>query len=400
MGRGGECSSCQCLPRLWKCLVAKIPTMPRDILQPTTFPLDPNDPLAPFHHLIHDFLRRLSPEALVSHSSVNCVGIPNFWVRVRELRSEAAREVLARPFEDQLNCIRASTRFSDWSRFEWGWSFHDKPEETEQQVAFESALFHLCSFILEQPREWSEEELRELLELPFPYSFEKKEVVTDIYENYLQLHSVSVELKPSVETVRGWNARVHLVASYLRLGAALGDELILQSGEAWADDARRFILDLPEEKQIAWREFLLFCFDSDKSKPSAKWLQKARIHIEQIGAEAVEQECASWFVSWGDSKSLELNEAVLKGLVWSASLLEGSETVRALGTLAVSAAQLGEIKHTSHRTRSPSLFGASVWSLSQRSDGLPMLLELKGQIAQKSLRNSLEKAIAVAQSRA
>ncbi len=372
-------------------LVPKIQNMNPEILQPTTFPLDPNDPLASPHRIIHDFLARVPSAAIVGVFSME-----TDWNSIRASHQKAAADVLQLPLETQLGCIKASARFSDWSRFEWGWSTYDKAEETHFQMGCEGALDNLCHLILEQPREWNEDELRELIEIPVPYSFEKWRVVTGIFENHLANHAVSGELKPAIERVRQQNASVYNVSHWLQLGAALGDELVLQSGEKWADDARRFMLALPEKQQIAWREFLLFCFDSDKSKPSAKWVGTAREGIERIGAGDIERECARWFASWGDTP-LEINEAVLKGVVWSASLLEGSDIARALGILALSASELGEVKHTSHRTRSASLFNAGVWSLGQRPDGLPVLLELRGKIAQKSLRNSLEKAIVAAQ---
>ena len=369
--------------------------MSPEILQPTTFPLDPADPLAPFHRIAHDFLKRLPREAFLLYDSPASMN----WQQVLDWYRDAAAGVLAMPLETQLGCIRACARFSSWTRFEWRWSSHDKAEETNKQMAYETALFNLCSCILEQPREWNEEELPKLVELPVPYAFPKERVVTRVFENYLLTHPVSPRLRPAVERVRGWNTRVHLFPSWFGLSQALGDELTLQSGEAWADDARGFILGLPEHEQVAWREFLLSCFDSDKAKPSAKWLRQAQVFLERIGADVVERECALWFASWG-TEPLEINEAVLKGVVWSASFLEGSEVARALGTLALSASELGEIKRTSHRTRSASLFNASVWSLSQSKDGLPVLWELKDKVQQKSLGNSLEKAIAVTKSRA
>ncbi len=121
--------------------------------------------------------------------------------------------------------------------------------------------------------------------------------------------------------------------------------------------------------------------------------------IEKLGEDLFARNFVAWADRWGEEPRHEINEAVWKSLVWSASLLNGAQIAEALGKVALSAAQKGEPNHANHRTKSPPVFNASLWSLSQKSDGLPVLQNLKGEIKQKSLNNSLEKAIVDAQSR-
>lgn len=252
--------------------------MTREILQPTTFPLDSNDPLTPFHRITHEFLAQLPPEALAGTSRPD-----TDWHTVRRLQRETATDFLANlPLDAQLGCIRAAARFSFWSRFEWGWSSFDKPAQTKQQMAFEGALDFLCVQILGDSQlegcpPWRDEQLCELVALPFPYSFERVKWVTLVFRKHLAHHPLHDELLDAAQTVRHWNARVHLADSWLSLGRVLGDRLVLQRGEPWADEARAWIAELPNFQTATWQNFLQSCLlHSSKSKPSATWLRGAR----------------------------------------------------------------------------------------------------------------------------
>ncbi|RYX86199.1 hypothetical protein EON83_02965 [bacterium] len=358
--------------------------MATETLKPTTYPLDKNDPLARYHRLINDYLLRIPDEGFVDHA----YGAD--WVQNHAWCLEAAAPILEMPVAEQLGCIRACARFSDWSRFEWGWSSY-KPE-TEVQMAYEWALNSLCALILTVERQWVAEEIEELVGLPFPYCFQKSELITPIVEEYLRKHLLTESMRGSVEVVREWNARLHRLEHWLSLGAVLGEPLVLHRGEKWADEAIGFIEGQSEEAGEQWRLLLLHCIDSEKAKPSAKWLNVAQGHVDEIGASTFGECFVAWSGHYGKSDSVyELNPAVFKGLVWVASLRPTDSVASSLADIVLACSQP---KISENKALSLNLFNACVWSLSKLNNAAAekRLLELKRDLRGSRLK-SVERAL-------
>lgn len=332
--------------------------MAAEILDPTGFPLEKNDPLASSHRLINAYLRRI-PEGAFAYGPVGVLD----GERIEVWYEEAATEILQLPVADQFGCIRACTRFSYWSRFEWGWA-SNKPE-TQIQRAYEFALSGLCTLILNREREWSEAEIKEMVGLDMPYPFPKAGCVSPVVEAYLARYPVTETLRASIEEVREWNARLHCLSHWMILGDALGEPLVLHRDEKWADEAIALISAQPEEVKELWREFLLHCIRSEKTKPSAKWLTTSAQYLERIGLEAFDKQFVVWCKHYGQSlPSYELNQAVFKGLVWSASLVPSQQIAKSIANIALSCTTANDMTISFF---SLSLFNACIWSLDRKS---------------------------------
>lgn len=357
--------------------------MATEILSPTDFSLEDGDPLAPAHRQINAYLLRIPSDGFVAIATID-----TDWVRIRALHLEAAREILALPVAQQLDCVRASSRFSYWSRFKWGWS--SLKLEVRNHQGYEGALDHLCANILSFDRQWSEDEVKEIVALPFPYGFHKVTYISPLVEKYLENHPVTPSLRPAIEQVREWNAWLHKLPEWLRLGAALGENLVLRRGERWADEAIAFVEKQSQTDQAQWRDFLLHCIQSDKAKPAIKWLKTAQQHLDTIGKDVFEKCFNAWCIDYGQvPPSYELNRAVFKGLVWSASLLSGQEVALSVAFIALSG--------PSSRTGgvfSAGLFNACIWSLGEMQEpaARDQLLTLKPHVLRSRLK-SIEKAL-------
>ncbi len=365
-----------------------------EILIPTTFPLEENDLLAGSHRRIHDYLRRIPGDGIWNPGNLH-----SNWEHLRALHRDAAAEILELPVAAQLDCIRACARFSYWSRFEWGWRM-DKAE-TRMQMGYENALNNLCINILSSEREWGEAEIREIVEISVPYGFQKVDLVSALVESYLLRHEITDSLRASVELVREWNASVYRLPRWLSLGAALGEQLVVHRGEKWAADATRFVAEQPEDMREQWRLLLLHCIDSEKAKPSQKWLKTTKTFIDEIGSDSFESGFVQWCRDYGQSiPAYELNQAVFKGLVWCASLMTSWKTAAGLSDVALACSQP---KISENNALSLDLFNACVWALGQLDNAAAeqQLLELKSKVKRNRLKavESALQAIAVRQTK-
>ena len=357
-----------------------------EILAPTQFPLDSDDPLAAAHRSINDYLLRIPTEGLVGVATQN-----TDWAKIRSLQQEAAKEILEMPLSLQFDCIRATARFSPWSRFEWGWSMQ-KQEATHMQMAYEHALNFLSGSILSVPRDWSEQEIQEIIEIPTSYAFYGGGLVAQIVENYLLNHPLTDSFREIVEAIRTPYASASNLARWLSLGKTLGEQLVFHRGEKWADDAITFIEGEPEHIQNQWCNLLLHCVHSEKAKPNSKWLKVADASINEIGVEVFEKCFCAWSLVYGQSNpSYVINQEVFKGLVWSASLLPSQKIAGALGFIALTPFTPDV---SGNKAFSTHLLNACIWSLGEMKSETAheQLLTLKNKVKGSQLK-SVEKAL-------
>lgn len=115
---------------------------------------------------------------------------------------------------------------------------------------------------------------------------------------------------------------------------------ILVPNEPWACRALEGIQSPPGPAQTAWRELLEHAESSDSTKPSGKWLGRARELVVAIGAEEFARRFVVWASLTREPKDAELNPknaAVLKGLVWCCQVVDDPALSRAVAEVAEAA---------------------------------------------------------------
>jgi hypothetical protein len=103
----------------------------------------------------------------------------------------------------------------------------------------------------------------------------------------------------------------------------------LRGGDAWADALREELAALPPEETGTWREILVHCAMTGSTRPSAKWLGRARDLLGRLPQGEASRVLALSLSRVGrpparlDDSQIDL----LRGLVWCAGLVERPEGV-------------------------------------------------------------------------
>ncbi len=163
-------------------------------------------------------------------------------------------------------------------------------------------------------------------------------------------------LRDSFSSLHPQDAEGHKIK--LALDALLDDEppSALKTGEPWGEGALADLARLPPPLRSAWNALLAHASESEATKPSQKWLAKAKPLVHAVGEEAFQVQVLAWFsrfaqvgpatsaiisVTYEDytewqrlSALCNHNYGVLKGLVWCCRLRDNEAMVNALGDLA------------------------------------------------------------------
>lgn len=141
----------------------------------------------------------------------------------------------------------------------------------------------------------------------------------------------------------------------LQIDRIVGDDTSrfpVEAGEVWANRAISDVAELADEKErLAWCELGAHCLTATSSKPSAKWKQAAMSSIEQIGADELRELVGAWLPlintgkravesRWVSAHPLylsELNQTVLRGLIWCYSFVPDGRMTQLMATVGLSA---------------------------------------------------------------
>lgn len=189
----------------------------------------------------------------------------------------------------------------------------------------------------------------------------------------------------------------------------------LVSGEAWSDEAIRFLNESPGSVRADWIELMNVCVTARGSTPTAKWQKTADAAIDKIGWENFRKALIEWFplvdkprtapiATWSeyspDPNGLinDHNADILKGLVWMAGPRADENVVRAITALAISAYK--KIPMTGPRC--VRVGNACVWALSasRAINAVGSLAVLKVRVRFGTAQKAIEKAFEKAASRA
>ncbi len=190
--------------------------------------------------------------------------------------------------------------------------------------------------------------------------------------------------------------------------------VLLDTHDDWGFFADQALTEMDADLASLWEEFLKFVANNSGSKPNKKWLADAHAHVAAIGLERFEQLAIDWLsllkhptrnvlqrhASGHEIPSLILadrNAAVLKGIVWSCSLLESDSICSALGDAGISSFK----KVPQFGARSVKVGNACLWALSAMAGMAPIaqLQRLKTLLKQLSARKQAESALLSASKR-
>jgi hypothetical protein len=216
----------------------------------------------------------------------------------------------------------------------------------------------------------------------------------------LRLRAATIDVAPL--------GRVPLLAE--RLSALIGDHSVvgLVPGEAWSDCVNSFIGKLDVESRTFRLALLSHALASEGSKPTAKWLMRARSVVDGVGPAKLSQITFSAFSDFDLGRSVRVldldlcgrkavnelmhpdNANCLRGWVWTCPLIASPEIVRALGKLALS----GYRKVQGVGPRAIKVANAAVYALSAigSREAVGQLAVLKARVKFGTALKEIEKA--------
>ena len=174
------------------------------------------------------------------------------------------------------------------------------------------------------------------------------------------------------------------------------DEQAMPRGP-WGESVQRWLTEQPANEQTAWQALLRFAASSgDKSRPSKRWLAEMDAKLEAIGRPAARRRLSDWLADCQlDPSRPDPSLDVLKGLIWSASLLDGEDMASPIGRFAETCFR----KIPNVGARSVKLGNACLWALAAMSPaepGIAQLVRLRTKIKYPSARDQIAKNLAAA----
>ena len=209
-------------------------------------------------------------------------------------------------------------------------------------------------------------------------------------------------LKNRIRSIeRGYGANQHTGQLRSRIDRLLGEgqsgtEPAMPQG-AWGESVQSWLTEQPANDQTAWKAILSFAATSgDKSKPSKKWLAEMDTKLAAVGRPAAARRVIGWLAGCQpDPSRPDPSLDSLKGLVWSASRLDGAEMAGPVGRFAETCFR----KVPSYGARSVKLGNACLWALAAMDPpepGVAQLVRLKTKVKYPSARDQLAKNLAAA----
>jgi hypothetical protein len=183
----------------------------------------------------------------------------------------------------------------------------------------------------------------------------------------------------------------------------------IEPSEAWSDVAIASLAQMSPDDRQAWEALIAHALLATASRPSHSWLSVSQDHIEAIGREAFRYHLVDWLSHLGQPGSITqrpdpartfenntlistTNSTILRGLIWTAGLVEQTILHDALRR----AAERCFDKIPTHGQRNQKLGNACVHALSQ-AGAIDQLNQLAHDSQYHSVRQTTQRALETAQ---
>lgn len=199
-----------------------------------------------------------------------------------------------------------------------------------------------------------------------------------------------------------------MLASKLNILLHGTNDFGIEPGETWAMRAITDLKKMPKEQVVDWMDLLQFCATATTSKPSGKWLKRAKQIIGQLPADTFKQTILQWFDLVAEPKPLisppialhapepsllisESNGTILRGLVWCFAGSNDPQVASAISTLA----QVCFKKVPAHGPRCPRVGNACLYTLSVTSSehAAAQLSRLDAVVKQPTAKKRIGKSL-------
>ena len=179
-----------------------------------------------------------------------------------------------------------------------------------------------------------------------------------------------------------------------------GTRLPMKQSETWAVAVSDDVAKMAPDKRRMWTELFNCCVTATTGKPNKKWLGVAKPLFTKIGADEFLACINNWFAlvekpwtgqvgQWGHPLQIdEVNQTILRGLVWCCSFVEDRNLIRTLGALAKTAYR----SVPNQGPRSQKVGNAVVFTLGEMTnrDAVTQLAMLKVKIKNGSAQRFIE----------
>lgn len=231
-------------------------------------------------------------------------------------------------------------------------------------------------------------------------------------EDSIKIHGCNHRLKKVLEalltnedeyTPYGINTRLNDYINYLISGAPI---LRIDEGDPFGKSMAESIRNLKSDSlRESWQEFIQHCASAEnKANPSGKWIKECMEYINRIGGTSLGSAMEEWLsiccemlrqihreAKYEFKYLKDINHTILKGLIWSAGLLNQAIITSKLeeyGLLAFK--KLPSVGAVSVRTGNACLYALSILPY---TEGISRLSKFKTKIKYPSVIKQVEKYI-------
>ncbi len=222
--------------------------------------------------------------------------------------------------------------------------------------------------------------------------------LVNVTERYVERHGLSESLQPQLELFRDRGRSSE--GAEMRHMAARVDRLLagpLQSGlvarSPWGDSVSDWLDSCEVHAKESWVELLRHAASAGgRSRPTKRWTTKTLKLIDDVAPEHFSAQLATWLDELTlDPEHPDENSDVLKGLIWAAGGVSGTQIGGVLGRFAHRCFD----KVPGIGARSIKLGNASILALSQLANGagIAELSRLQNKVRYVNARSSIRKLL-------
>ncbi|NQZ07977.1 MAG: DUF4132 domain-containing protein [Algicola sp.] len=260
------------------------------------------------------------------------------------------------PIEDQIKLLRVKTP----GNTKWGGSDEGETLWKQRQMLVVTAAelmgkkLPLQSAELQTLLDWvqRDSDLFDIVWTPIAK-------VIKLAENYKKQQAFDL---PLIESLTNLQAKLQDRQSHKKYRALRGSvenllndgpKLLIQSGEAWSDQAIKDLQNLKPQSLALWVSLLEHCKDATSAKPSPKWSATAAEWVKSLTLKRIKALVLTWLplvdkprtnpiTSWSDwdpdpnKLIIGMHMDILRGLVWIISEDGDDDTAKAFRDLAIS----------------------------------------------------------------
>jgi hypothetical protein len=354
---------------------------------------------------------------------INEAGKRQDWWSIKPKDYKSAQQLLELGREEQVEVILALTAMLGGTH-----SFFIKSAafSSDRRYVTLYSLKPLLSLLLRKKLPFDETKLITLVQLlidvknsdfqdEISYGGYIKQVENFIADNTIsdELYRILKKLHRTMKKSHFDDARknINRIEAILGGGSDEALEIDLNTGEVWTATLKSHLDPLDADGRKKWFSLLAVCRKASSSKPSGKWLKEISALIEGIGKEsfvsvllavlpeigkpgAVETKEMDYYTVQSDPTQVHtVHSDLLRGLVWSASLLENETLVQVVGNTAdVCFKKIRDVG-----PRAPKIGNACLYALANCGfAGVAQLSRLESRVKHTSSRKQVARALNMA----